>query len=164
MTPIPDNWVTQLISFYISYSMPFNFSPHGLLSIPHLRYKRFWLGVGVLGVLAVIYASIATIPVEMKKFLIEDKLMHTVVYACLMGWFAQIYKHDLARLMFVALFIALGVAMELAQGMVPSRQFEYLDMVANTSGVVLAWALAYTGFGGLLEWFETRCLRSQFKT
>jgi VanZ family protein len=89
--------------------------------------------------------------------------MHAVAYGLLMGWFAQIFKHDLARLLFVAAFIALGVAMEYAQGLVPSRQFDFLDMIANASGVVLAWALAYTWIGGILEWFEVRCLRTNLK-
>jgi len=44
--------------------------------------------------------------------------------------------------------------MEYAQSMVPARHFEYLDMIANTCGVLLAWALAYTWMGSLLEWFE----------
>ncbi len=48
----------------------------------------------------------------------------------------------------------MGILIEVLQAMTPTRQFELLDMVANTSGVVLAWALAYTWFGGLLAKFE----------
>ena len=38
--------------------------------------------------------------------------------------------------------------------MVPSRQFEILDMIANSSGAMLAWALAYTRIGQVLPAVE----------
>ena len=91
---------------------------------------------------------------EIKQFVLQDKVMHVSAYACLMGWFTQIYRHDLTRLLLVITFIAMGILIEVLQSMTPTRQFEVLDMVANTSGVVLAWALAYTWFGGLLAAFE----------
>lgn len=143
--------------------MAFDFSPTGLLEISHLRYKRVWLGLGVLAILLVVYASVASIPDQLKVFLLKDKLLHAVAYGVLMGWFAQIFRHDLARLLLVAMFVLLGVTMEFVQGMVPSRQFDYLDMIANTSGVLLAWALAYTWFGRALEWFEQRILRTKLE-
>ena len=80
--------------------------------------------------------------------------MHASAYTCLMGWFAQIYRHDLTRLLLVIMFIAMGVFIEFLQSMTLTRQFELLDMLANASGVVLAWALAYTWFGSLLSKFE----------
>ncbi|MEE9332904.1 MAG: VanZ family protein [Granulosicoccaceae bacterium] len=103
---------------------------------------------------AIFVGSIINIPIEVKQIVLQDKVMHVTAYGCLMGWFAQIYRHDLTRLILVITFVAMGILIEILQSMTPTRQFEWLDMVANTSGVVLAWALAYTWFGGLLVKFE----------
>ncbi|MFK7890689.1 MAG: hypothetical protein AB8B63_07720, partial [Granulosicoccus sp.] len=72
----------------------------------------------------------------------------------LMGWFAQIFRHDLTRLLLALGLAALGIGIEFIQGAVPYRELEVLDMVANVSGVVLAWALAYTWVGNILTWVE----------
>lgn len=139
--------------------MRFDFSPKNLFSVCHLRFKRFWLLIGLLLVVGVTYASVSSIPAQVSSLFFNDKLTHVAVYACLMGWFAQIFRHDLTRLIFVVLLCALGVAIEFIQAGTPTRRFEVLDMVANTSGVVLAWALAYTWFGTILWRFENFFLK-----
>ncbi len=135
--------------------MPFDFTPKGLLKVRHLYYARFWFLLGVLLVLGVIYASVADVPELVKSVNISDKIIHVVVYAGLMGWFTQIFRHDLTRLAFVFLLVFMGVTMEFIQAATPTRQFEVLDMIANTCGVILAWALAYTWVGNILWWFES---------
>ncbi len=134
--------------------MQFDFSTRDVLSSNHLQYKWLWLCIGFALVALVFGGSVISIPSAVKSFLIQDKILHTIVYAALMGWFAQIYRHDLARLILVIGFITMGIGIEFLQGMTPTRNFEVLDMVANTSGVVLAWALAYTWVGNVLPWFE----------
>ena len=134
--------------------MSFDFSPSGLLVITHLRFKRLWIGVGVLMIMAVTLGSIISLPAPIKDVMLQDKVLHTLAYACLMGWFAQIYRHDLTRLVLVVGLICMGIAIEFIQGTTGYRQFDVMDMVANTSGVVLAWALAYTWVGNLLAWTE----------
>ncbi len=134
--------------------MTFDFHPKGLLTVQHLRFKRLWVSVGILMVIGILCLSLISIPASVMKFLWSDKVLHGVVYAALMGWFAQIYRHDLARLGLVIGFIALGIGIEYLQGMTPSRNFDIADMVANSCGVVLAWALSYTFFGTILERFE----------
>ncbi len=103
---------------------------------------------------AIFIGSIISIPAQVKLIVMQDKFLHVAAYGCLMGWFAQIFRHDLTRLILVIGFIAMGIMIEWLQSMTDTRQFEYLDMVANTSGVVLAWALAYTWFGSVLARFE----------
>jgi len=136
----------------------FDFSPSGLLTARHLKFAPVWLVIGFVLIGFICLMSVISVPAPVKSFLMNDKLMHVAVYGCLMGWFAQIFRHDLMRLGLVAAFIAMGVGMEYVQSMVPSRQFEVLDMIANTSGIVLAWALAYTWLGRTLEWFESTFL------
>jgi len=135
--------------------MSFDFSTDNLLRIRHLRFKRLWLACGLLLISGVTYASVVSVPAQVSGLLVNDKLTHVVVYACLMGWFAQIFRHDLTRLIFVVLLCGLGIGIEFLQAATPTRQFEVLDMVANTSGVVLAWALAYTWVGSVLWRFES---------
>jgi len=94
------------------------------------------------------------VPKVVMVFLWSDKLLHGIVYAGLMGWFAQIFRHDLARLLLVFVFISFGVSMEYLQALTPSRHFEVADMIANSCGVVLAWALSYTILGSILERVE----------
>ena len=134
--------------------MPFNYSSEGFFVIEHLRFRRVWIGIGVLMVLFVAVLSLVRLPPPVTTFMLHDKLMHTFVYACLMGWFAQIYRHDLTRLVLAIALIALGIGVEVAQGATEYRQLEFLDMIANTSGVVLAWALAYTWVGNVLSRVE----------
>jgi len=59
-----------------------------------------------------------------------------------MFWFCQLYPKARTRVYYAAGFIALGVGMEFLQGMTDYRTFEVLDMVANTIGVSLGWAVA----------------------
>lgn len=84
----------------------------------------------------------------------SDKLLHVVAYAGLMGWFAQLFRHRVARVLLCVGFVTLGVGIEFLQGMVPYRQFEYFDMLANASGVLLAWVLVFTPLGRVLFHIE----------
>ena len=135
--------------------MSFDFSTDNLFSIKHLRFKRLWLACGLLLICGVIFASVASVPAQVSRLLLNDKLTHVVVYAGLMGWFSQIFRHDLTRLAFVVLLSGMGIGIEFLQAATPRRQFEVLDMIANTSGVVLAWALAYTWVGTILWRLES---------
>jgi len=135
--------------------MRFNFSTDNLLCMRHLRFKRLWLACGLLLISGVTFASVVTVPRQVTVFLLNDKLMHVFVYACLMGWFAQLFRHDTTRLIFVVLLSGMGIGIEFLQAATPRRHFEVMDMIANTSGIVLAWALAYTWFGTILWRFES---------
>ena len=117
-----------------------------------------WLSVGLGLVLCICFLSVISVPAEVKKFLLHDKLLHVAAYGLLMGWFAQIFRRDRSRIFLAIGFVLMGVAIEYVQGQVPTRRFEVLDMIANTSGIMLAWALAYTWMGRILEWFENTFL------
>ena len=134
--------------------MSFDFSRKGMMAIEHLRFWRLWLFLGLLLVALVFVGSLMSVPASVEPFMLPDKVLHTLAYACLMAWFAQIYRHDLTRLLLVIGLIIMGIGIEFIQGMFSHRHFELLDMIANTSGVVLAWALAYTWVGNVLCWTE----------
>ena len=125
-----------------------------LCNTDHLRYARLWTWLGVFLIVCVVVLSLIDPPQSVKAFLLQDKMVHAIVYAGLMGWFAQIFRQHSVRLLLVGVFIGIGVGVEYLQALVPSRHFDLLDMLANTFGVVLAWALAYTWMGQIFVWFE----------
>jgi len=71
-----------------------------------------------------------------------DKLGHLLSYGLLMLWFCFLYRAPTTRLGYGALWIAMGVALEFAQGATDYRSFEFADMAADSLGVLLAWGLA----------------------
>ena len=72
-------------------------------------------------------------------FTASDKLGHLLAYGALMFWFAQIYK---TWIFYAAGFVAMGIGLEVLQGMVGYREADVLDMVANTLGVAAGWGAA----------------------
>lgn len=82
-----------------------------------------------------------------------DKLEHTLAYATLMLWFLQLYP--VSRRPFIAVcLIAMGIVLEVLQGFTSDRDADYLDAVANTAGVLLAWLLGRTRVSRTLEAVE----------
>lgn len=122
-----------------------------------LKYKLLWLSIGYLMVVFVIYSSLSTSQV-VQEISLSDKLMHVLGYFVLMGWFMQIYHGRRAGFRLASVFIAMGVLLEFLQDLGGVRYFEVADMLANTLGVLLAWALSYTPVAGILLWIEHRLL------
>lgn len=86
-------------------------------------------------VAAIVWGSLTPAPPAAGN----DKLGHFATYGVLMFWFAQLYAR---RLAWAAGFVALGAALEVAQGWTGYRSFEVNDMLANTAGVGLGWGAA----------------------
>jgi VanZ family protein len=127
----------------------YEFSAKGMLSMDHLQYKRVWPGLGVLMLSVVFALSINMIPSVLEVNVVQGKVTHAFAYAMLIAWFAQIFRHDLTRLLLVIGLALFGLGMEFTQGFVSTRQFDYKDMFANTLGIVCFWALAYTRWGNM---------------
>lgn len=124
-----------------------------------LRYIKLWLSIGWLLILLVCYLSLATNPPDFKTEIeYLDKVKHFLAYFVLMGWFAQIYKTKQSRINNVLFFISMGVLLEILQGISQVRTFEYSDMLANTSGVILAWFFTRGRLKDVLLSFENRIL------
>ena len=125
----------------------------GLFVASHLRFKWVWVSLGLLFVCAITILSLVDLR-PIGDALLQDKIMHVLAYGFLMGWFAQIYWHLKARVFLVIVLVAMGVGVEYLQSMVNYRQFDILDMVANTSGVLLAWLMSYTCLGRIFVGVE----------
>lgn len=73
-----------------------------------------------------------------------DKLGHFAAYSLLTFWFCWLYPAWNTRLAYAAGWIAMGVALEFAQGATGYRSFELADMAANSLGVLLGWGISAT--------------------
>jgi glycopeptide antibiotics resistance protein len=133
--------------------MSFGSGTSEMFAVSHLRFKWIWLSFGVLLICTITVLSLINLA-PISGVLLQDKVMHMLAYGFLMGWFAQIYRHLMARLVLVVALVVMGVAVEYLQGMLAHRQFDTMDMVANTFGVLLAWLLSYTWLGRVFVVFE----------
>ena len=111
-------------------------------------------------VMVVCYQSLSASPIASPAFAGGDKLGHFLVYFGLMSWFVQLYQRS-AHLWLLLAFIGLGVVLEILQGQTAYRMFEYADMLANSGGALLAWALASGAYKDLMRRFESRWLVRQ---
>lgn len=129
---------------------------HRLLEIdPDLQKHRLWLGVGFSLLLFIVFMSLTSTPVVPMPGNI-DKLYHASAYAVLMGWWLQLFRNPLTRVLLALCFIAIGTGIEYLQSFHPLRYFDVGDMLANTTGVVISWSLGWTAFERLLFRFERR--------
>lgn len=129
---------------------------HRLLEInPDLRKSNLWLGIGFGLLLAIVFMSLTSTPyVPMPGNI--DKLYHASAYAVLMGWWLQLFRNALTRVLLALCFIAVGAGIEYLQSFHPLRYFDVGDMLANATGVVLSWCMGWTAFERWLCWFERR--------
>ena len=110
-------------------------------------FRKTWLTLGGVWVAILIYLSLALHPPQPVNFKYSDYLEHALAYGLLMLWFCQIYQKHAHRILLALCLIALGVSMEFLQRITGYRYFEYMDMLANSAGALLGWALARTAMG-----------------
>jgi len=80
-------------------------------------------------------------PREVKLVaLVGDKVAHAGAFGMMMMLCCAVAANRKANAWCAFALIALGVAIELAQSMTGYRDFETDDMLADTTGVLLAWA------------------------
>lgn len=119
-----------------------------------LKLKVLWHAIGWTYLAFVIYVSLTPSPPDLPGFAGGDKFMHFVAYAMMMLWFGFLYRSRRSLLMLGALFICLGVVLDLLQGRTGYRSTEVLDMVANAFGVLIGGSLASTRIGLALSRLE----------
>lgn len=112
--------------------------------------RNVCLVLGGVWVALVFYLSLTPHPPQPIVFEGVDKLEHATAYICLMLWFCQLYLAKWSRIYLMVVFVTMGVGIEVLQGLSGYRYFEYADMLANTTGVLLGWGLAHTRLGRVL--------------
>jgi VanZ family protein len=116
-----------------------------------LRIRRFWLSLGWMLVLLVIYLSLTPDPVQLNVPY-GDKFEHVLAFAVLMSWFANLYEVWVRRMQFAIGFIALGIFLEFVQRWTGYRSFEVADMVASAAGVAAGWVFASPRIPNYVHW------------
>lgn len=91
-------------------------------------------------VAVIVWLSLTPAPPQLE-FKLGDKLGHFLGYGTLMFWFGQLYRRFWERLAYGSGFIALGLALEALQGILGYRSYDVFDLLANTLGVLIGWAL-----------------------
>jgi len=109
-----------------------------------LKYLKIWLTLGWALVGLVIFLSVIPRAPDMLDLDGGDKLLHVFAYAIMMLWFGFIYLPGRTYQNLGIILIAIGIALELIQGLSDHRSLSFLDMVANAVGVSLGWLLAKT--------------------
>lgn len=122
---------------------------------PDLKLSLLWLSLGCVMVALVVYLSLTSNPVDTGlSFPYEDKAFHVMAYFVLMTWFAQIYHGRLQRNVIAVMLVIMGVTLEYLQSFDPNRSYEYADMFANSTGVVLGLLVTLTSVKNCLIRFE----------
>jgi len=99
------------------------------------------MAAGWLIVAAIIWLSVMPSPPD-PGIEHADKFEHVLAYGALMFWFCQLHAGWRMRLAYAIGFAAMGIALEIAQGALPYRTYEELDMAANGLGVAAGWMVA----------------------
>jgi VanZ family protein len=123
------------------------------------KLRWSWLALGWLWVGAIFYVSLMQHPPEPVQFWSADKLEHALAYCLLMLWFCQVYRKRTSRMLLAVLLLAMGIIIEYLQRETGYRTFDYADMFADATGVVVGWAWARTGLGRVFAYLEIHAAR-----
>lgn len=118
-----------------------------------LRYRRLWLALGLLGILAVLVVCLLP-QVPGPTFAGADKLEHLLTWFVVAAWFAALVERR-AYLPLAVVMIGLGIGIELTQHwMALGRAGDWRDVVANSLGVGAGLLAAAVNRDSWLLWVE----------
>jgi len=131
-----------------------------------LRHARFWRNAGLLLLLLVLVSAL--MPAvwfwddkagALAWFENSDKFLHASTFLLLTVWFSGQYRRPSYWRIAVGLLL-FGLLIEFCQLMVGYRTAEWLDMAANTAGIITGFAVAIAGLGGwsqrVEDWYAAR--------
>lgn len=130
---------------------------NGLSCLKPLRRPRLWLGLWCSAIALVVLFSLAPAFVLPQVPTGGDKLEHYVSYFLLAAAAVQLFATRGALLRAGLGLVALGIALEIAQGLLTStRQTDAYDALANTLGVLGGLATVLTPWRDLLLGHDRR--------
>ena len=107
-----------------------------------LRWRRFWLGLWIFGMLLGLFLSLRRGGNELPLIPHLDKLIHATGYAILASLAVCLFEKPGPRWRALLWVILLGGLIEIAQGLLPTgRMMEAADFAANTVGAAIGAAL-----------------------
>ncbi|MEK7990326.1 MAG: VanZ family protein [Thiotrichaceae bacterium] len=113
-----------------------------------LHFKTLWLISGWgLAMAICILSLIPPIDTGIQTISHIDKLEHLTAYFVITFWFSLLYPTSQGRLMCLVGFLAMGLSLEVLQGLLTTtRHADGFDMIANTLGVLIAWFVSQQYF------------------
>ena len=121
------------------------------------RRPRIWLGPWVFGWLLCIALSLVQPPRLGIEVPDSDKVGHLLAYALLSAWAVWLFAARRARWAAAIALVALGLALEWAQGAFTAyRMMDGRDAVANTLGVLLGQCAVFLRDGRMLQSLDAR--------
>ena len=106
-----------------------------------------------------VYLALEPDPELRLDFANGDKLLHALGFACLMGWWGNVFATRRARSIAALGALAYGVLIEVLQWLNPPRTADVLDVLADICGIVIALLLLRTPLARVLARVE-RALRA----
>ena len=120
------------------------------------RRPRVWLSLWVSMIVAAIVLSLMPRP-PIPPTLTIGKLDHLIAYAALAATAVQLYATRRVQWCAGLALVGLGIALELAQGLLTSyRHMAVYDAVVDAIGVALGLATGWTSFATILLRFDLR--------
>jgi len=103
-----------------------------------LKDNIFIIALGI--TISIVCLSLLKIPETQVKITNIDKVYHSIAYFTLtISWLIAYYKKSQIKYIIVICCIIFGIIIELLQSTLTDyRTGEYLDVIANSSGVLLA--------------------------
>ena len=132
-----------------------------MLPLRHAGLWRFLSVLLLLGVLASTLSPAFWFDSKVKAlswFENADKWLHGITFLFLSIWFAGLFAR--ATYWRIALGLTLfGFLVEGCQILISFRTADWLDIAANTAGIIVGLAVAAAGLGGWCLWVEDRYSR-----
>ncbi|MBT8080852.1 MAG: VanZ family protein [Gammaproteobacteria bacterium] len=129
-----------------------------------LRHAPLWRLLSVLLLILVLAAMLAppgwlsSGSSVLSWFAHGDKLLHGLTFIVLATWFAGFFERR--RYLALAVWLTVfGLVGEACQFLVGYRTADWLDIAANSLGILLGLGIALAGLGGWGLWFENRYSR-----
>lgn len=122
---------------------------------------RLWLGVWVFGWALCIALSLLP-PIPLGGPQDSDKIGHFLAYFILSAWAVSIFRTRRAQVLAALSLVALGLAIEWGQAnLTATRHGDPRDALANTLGIALGLAMAFTPLTHLLERLDRKLFKQR---
>lgn len=115
-----------------------------------LRWHRTWVACGVLLMAWTLWMALRPDPDITLDVPDGDKLLHAVTFTVLMGWWGNVYADARGRGRAALACLAFGIFIEWAQWMLPPRDADPFDVLADALGIGVALLLLRTPLARVL--------------
>lgn len=126
-------------------------------SLKPFRRPWLWAGLWMLAIAVVVVASL--VPASgLPDLKVSDKVEHFVAYAVLSASAVQLFARRLSWGFICLLLVLMGIGLEHLQAqMALGRMLDRADALANTIGVLMGLATAFTPWRDALLRLDRRC-------